>query len=314
MGSRTKIEWCDATWNPVRGCTRVSQGCENCYAERIAARFSAEGLPYHGLAEMTQLGPRWTGKVELVREELDRPLHWRKPRRILVCSMGDLFHEGVTSQHIERVIETFDRAPQHTYLVLTKRPKRMLEVYRHCLWPPNAWVGVSVEDQKTATERLWALAEMSIPRVRFVSYEPALGPLNLASIVVNKSWAGGEAAGGQDYSTILSYVDWVIAGGETGPGARPAHPEWFRRVRDACKSIGVPFFFKQWGEFTPYLSVAQRNGGCRTRLRVPLSGWKYGGHGRDEDGTVTMYRIGRIAAGRLLDGQEWNELPQGGNL
>ncbi len=186
--SKTSIEWTDTTWSPTRGCSRVSEGCVNCYAERMAARFSGPGRPFHGFAK----DGKWTGKVELIPSKLDDPLRWRKPRRVFVNSMSDLFHEALPFDAISEVYARMACSPQHTFQVLTKRPRRRLEYSRggmleafmggdhETIWPlPNVWEGVSVEDQATADERIPLLLETPAA-VRFVSYEPALGPVDFS--------------------------------------------------------------------------------------------------------------------------------------
>lgn len=206
--SKTKIEWAEKVWNPIRGCSRVSEGCRNCYAERQAVRFSGEGLPYHGYAEKTSSGPRWTGKVKLIREMLDKPLRWRKPARIFVNSMSDLFYESLSFGEIAAVFGVMAACPQHTFQVLTKRAQRMREWFRWVdepesgkvqaaalvalrgdvrlhqsdghRWPlPNVWLGVSAEDQSTADERIPHLLQCPAA-VRWVSAEPLLGSIDMA--------------------------------------------------------------------------------------------------------------------------------------
>lgn len=229
MGT-TKIEWTDVTWNPVRGCTRVSPGCEHCYAERLVHRFNRPGMFGQGLTVLRQGAPGWSGKVDLVERELERPLHWRRPRRVFVCSISDLFHGSVPFDFIDQVFAAMRAAPQHTYQILTKRPRQMrsyLAYARHDYAMPWIWLGVSAEDQQRLDERLPVLVDASLPGARrFLSCEPLLGPLSVLD---------------------LRGVDWVIVGGESGPGARPMDPEWARGVRDACLEQGVAFHFKQWG-------------------------------------------------------------------
>ena len=200
MGQTTGIEWTDATWNPVRGCSRVSQGCVNCYAERTAARFAGDGAsaeevaegdyypagPFHGFVQITNGHPQWTGKVELVEKHLEDPLHWKKPKRVFVNSMSDLFHEALPYLYVRRVLDVIQQAPWHTYQVLTKRAAGMREVMEQyydenfdSIGPEpmkHLWLGVSVEDQKSADERIPMLLQTPVA-VRFVSYEPALGPV-----------------------------------------------------------------------------------------------------------------------------------------
>ncbi len=214
--SGTAIEWTDATWNPATGCDKVSPGCDHCYAERIALR-DPKNFPT-GFA------------VTLHPERLDKPLHWREPRRIFVNSMSDLFHDQIPDQFIEQVWDTMAAAPQHTFQLLTKRPGRMRSLLRHWQVLPNVWLGVSAENQKWADVRLPILAETPAA-IRFVSAEPLIGPISLAD--------------------HLPGLDWVIVGGESGPEHRPMDPDWARDLRDQCTSAGVAFLFKQWGGRTP---------------------------------------------------------------
>lgn len=255
MGSKTGIAWTDATWNPVRGCSRVSEGCRNCYAERMAARFSwrnvtpedagviqvgesvSEG-PYHGFA--TASPPRWTGRVELVEKHIADPLRWGKPRRVFVNSMSDLFHESLPDEAIYRVFRVMANAPWHVFQVLTKRAGRM-----RALMPEirsrlpdrlgHVWHGVSVEDQPTADERISLLLETPAA-VRFVSAEPLLGPIDFDAFVTPC---------GCSVDVEHRRLDWVIVGGESGPGWRPMDPDWARAIRGQCAAAGVPFFGKQ---------------------------------------------------------------------
>lgn len=308
----TNIEWTDETWNPVRGCSRVSEGCRNCYAERVAARFSTSQMEtiavdpgavtrvsfpgvFQGFAKMTPSGPRWTGRVELIESKLTEPLHRKKPKRIFVNSMSDLFHEALPHKDRVRVFSKMREAPQHIYQILTKRGQVMRDFGEWwCMqhvepqMPSNWWFGVSVEDQKTADERIPLLLQTPAS-VRFVSYEPALGAVDF------KRWIC--------YTAPLSqhtFLDWIIAGGESGPGARPTHPQWFRFVRDQCQTAGVAFFFKQWGEWAP---VADHGFGGRDHRATHTFA--------NEDGTgIEMIHIGKKAAGAMLDGREWREFPK----
>lgn len=510
MGDNSKIEWCDATWNPVRGCSRVSSGCTRCYAETVAARFSGPGLAYEGLARRTASGEaRWTGEVRVVPEHLDDPLRWKRPRRIFVNSMSDLFHERLTNQQIAVVFGVMAAAKHHTFQVLTKRPARMRDWFEwanaqrryggaesdpgevmQCIaidsgikfksleevpWPlPNVWLGVSVENQPAADERVPLLLQTPAA-VRFLSCEPLLGVVDISTWlghypvheaesrnergsglsgssprgtsdrsgrpdmagheprrqpmvrqrddiqvrqatrrpsdwVVSPSPRDGEqqaiagsgtSAGmeaflrsdtrwpdnqsqerrqgrqpssqlrtgdlfGTDYPRLASPqgwadgpersaqrdveanrvpsernppsptswreaalnsgdvrhiaasgvenrsrgavgISWCIVGGESGPGARPMHPDWARSLRDQCKAAGVPFFFKQWGEWAP------RRDGVFGPLDVYM----------DDDGATTcpggepllfrgqaiMSCVGKKAAGSLLDGVEHKAFP-----
>jgi protein gp37 len=212
--SHTKIEWTECTWNPVTGCTEISEGCRHCYARRMAVRLQAMGQPRYRNGFTVALHP----------EILDAPSRWRRPRFVFVNSMGDLFHEDVPDAYISQVFAAIEATPRHTFQVLTKRSRRLASLARTLPWPANLWMGVTVERVDYA-HRIGDLATIEA-RVKFVSFEPLLGPL-----------AG----------IHLDGVDWAIAGGESGPGARPLDPEWARALRDQCECESVPFFFKQWG-------------------------------------------------------------------
>jgi protein gp37 len=214
MADRSGIEWTESTWNPVTGCTKLSSGCRHCYAERMAKRLQAMGHPNyaHGF------------KVTLHEHMLDVPLRWTKPRIIFVNSMSDLFHEDVPLQFIQRVFSTMRRAPYHAFQVLTKRSARLAELDHEIDWPDNVWMGVTVENRGCCF-RIDHLRQ-SHARVKFLSLEPLLGPLP---------------------DLDLGCMDWVIVGGESGPGARPLAPDWVTEIRDLCLEADVPFFFKQWG-------------------------------------------------------------------
>lgn len=222
MADGSAIEWTDATWNPVTGCTRISRGCDNCYAERFAERF--RGVPGHPFA---------TGfDLTLRPERIDQPLLWRRPRMIFVNSMSDLFHKEVPQPFVDQVFETMERASWHTFQVLTKRSSLMRDYLRRRYGrgrgPSHVWCGVSIEDASAAI-RIAHLREAPAG-VRFLSLEPLIGPVGPID---------------------LSGVDWVIVGGESGPAARPMKPQWAREIRDACNRQGVAFFFKQWGGLRP---------------------------------------------------------------
>lgn len=234
MSDHSQIEWTDATWNPVLGCTKVSPGCKFCYAETFAERF--RGVPGHPFEQGFD--------VRLVPHALDRPRRWRRPRRIFVNSMSDLFHDSVPEAYIRRVFEVMVECERHEFQVLTKRAERLAELAPRLPWPENVWMGVSVESARYR-ERIHLLRRVPAA-VRFLSLEPLLGPLGRLP---------------------LAGIDWVIVGGESGRTPRPVEAEWVRSIRDQCERAGVAFFFKQWG-------------------------------GRNKK-----------AAGRLLDGRAWDELP-----
>lgn len=226
MGDKSKIEWTDASWNPTTGCTKVSQGCKNCYAERVFPR------AYGKDREFTD--------IHMHADRLDLPLHWARPRRVFVNSMSDLFHEKVPFSFVDAVMATMLGARQHTYQILTKRPARMREYFsgvrEWTITREHIWLGVSVEDQATADERIPLLLQTPAA-VRFVSYEPALGPVDFTN------WLGED----HDSYAMIDGLNWLIAGGESGPKARPADIAWFRSARDQCRAANVAFFMKQLG-------------------------------------------------------------------
>jgi protein gp37 len=224
MATNSHIEWTEMTWNPVRGCTRVSEGCRNCYAERMASRFAGDGMPYDGLAMITTSGPRWTNEVRTVPDVLHQPLKWKKPRVIFVNSMSDLFHPDIPLKFIQSVFSVMEQCPQHTFQILTKRSERLRTMASELSWPENVWMGVSVEDSRVISR---VLDLQLVPAtVRFLSIEPLIGPIN---------------------ELPLEGIHWAIVGGESGPGARPMNPEWVQSIYDQCRDAQVAFFFKQWG-------------------------------------------------------------------
>jgi protein gp37 len=361
VADNTPIQWADATWNPVRGCTRVSPGCGGpnheggCYAEKIAARFSGPGQPYHGFAERTPHGGRWTGKLALIDSQLDLPLRWKRPRRIFVNSMSDLFHENLPDEAIDKVFAVMALAPQHIFQALTKRPERMHSYLashdigaRWALaadklrpgnmaparvavdWSnrglPNVWLGVSVEDQARADERIPLLAQTPAA-LRFVSFEPLLSRVETPFLSMHLDEDGNWRKGGA--------IGWAIVGGESGHGARPMHPAWARSLRDQCTAAGVPYFFKQWGAWLPgendhYSSHSReqsiahwQDGGWGARKTLnprenyvmwsadgtPHAGGSRGVGGDYFDVAAWASRVGKRAAGRLLDGRTWNQFP-----
>ena len=309
---RTRIEWTDASWNPVTGCDRVSPGCDNCYAESIANRFSGTPAYPDGF------------EVTLRPDRLDQPLRWRRPRRVFVNSMSDLFHDSVPDEYVASVWAVMALAPEHTFQVLTKRHGRMRSLlssdrfaklfaealYQHIgsatLPLPNVWLGVSAENQQWADIRIPALLDTPAA-VRFVSAEPLLGRIDLTGLLVT--------AGGSEQ------VDWVIVGGESGPGARPMHPDWARLLRDQCAAAGIPFFFKQRGEWTwnepgqfqlPRVPLSDResvmhpSGMTALTRSNPFSPFERG----HPDWSTWVRRVGKKRAGRELDGRTWDEYPE----
>ncbi|MGH8493090.1 MAG: DUF5131 family protein [Moraxellaceae bacterium] len=215
MSQASRIEWTEATWNPTVGCTKISPGCKHCYAECMAKRLNAMGTP----------GYENVFKLTLLPERLDEPLRRRKPTVYFVNSMSDLFHKGVPDTYIQQVFDVIERSPRHTFQVLTKRADRLASYFRHRPVPPNAWIGVSVEDKQYGVPRIDALRGVDA-RIRFLSVEPLL----------------------EDIGEIdLTDIHWVIVGGESGPKARPMKTEWVESIRQQCEEQGAQFFFKQWG-------------------------------------------------------------------
>lgn len=225
MSSNSPIEWTEATWNPVGGCTILSPGCTNCYAMRMASRLEAMGQSkYAGTTRKTGGRAKWNGKIVLDETALGIPSKWKSPKIIFVNSMSDLFHEKIPVEYIARVFNVMRENSHHTFQVLTKRAERLAQIAENLPWPDNVWMGVSVESEDYV-DRIDHLR--STPAyIKFLSLEPLLGPLDHLN---------------------LRGIDWTIAGGESGPAARPMNPEWVRSIRDQCISAGVAFHFKQWG-------------------------------------------------------------------
>lgn len=326
----TLIEWLQNpdgskgfTWNPVSGCSKVSDGCKHCYAEVYANRF---------------WGGRKFTDIKCHDEKLAEPLKREKPTRVFVNSMSDLFHPDVPFEFIDKVFAVMALAHQHTFMILTKRPERMVEYFQgypfarvealmdgpawvvlpsgrafprfiNAFPLPNVYLGVSVEDQKTADERIPLLLQTPAA-TRFVSYEPALGPVDFSRIgkalfdrkKVIKACMNGPAAMQADAQIAYPELDWIIAGGESGPKARPSHPDWFRSARDQCKAAEVPFFFKQWGEWGPGWEFARAATVDRETGETQYPGL----FGDKED---VMFKKGKKKAGSLLDGVEYKEFP-----
>lgn len=371
MGDKSNIEWTDATWNPIAGCSIVSPACTNCYAMAQAARIErmVNGSHYAGLTKIINGKAVWTGEVHQAPEaKLLEPLRWKRTRRIFVNSMSDLFHEAVPDEWIDRIFAVMALAPQHQFQVLTKRPERMraycsdartrYRIARYVVdfliakqvevgenwpvesegdidlpddiklrsWPlSNVWLGVTAEDQKRADERIPDL--LATPAaVRFVSIEPMLGAVNLRRVrIATGHHTIIDALGGYALERGgRTSLDWVICGGESGPSARPMHPEWARSLRIQCGRAGVPFFFKQRGEWTwPEDPMSPDVGKDVAPLPDHPDDW------REKEGAVRcmrvdgsfcdgyaggseefIYRVGKKRAGRLLDGVEHNDFPK----
>lgn len=406
MAETSAIEWTDATWNPITGCTLVSEGCRHCYAAQLAATRLKNHPSRQGLARVNAAGEaKFTGEVRFNDQWIADPLRWKRPRRIFVCAHGDLFHEDVPDEWIDRVFAVMALAPQHTFQVLTKRTERMQKyvlgidcdgarrfavadaaeqiannfsiwdghgyrlwdgyagkawdmrvtrVLQNPPWPlPNVWLGTSIEDQATADSRIPDLLDTPAA-LRFVSAEPLLGPVDLTHIqdgvdddfsdcgghpdphypIDSVGWGRTDALTGYYWSTtqtpdgvvdraneqVVIYqptIDWVICGGESGPHARPMHPDWARSLRDQCSAAGVPFFFKQWGEWVSILDREQNDPDWRldysqryadtqkTQRWLNLNG----GSGFHGERFQVMARVGKKFSGNVLDGKIWNQMP-----
>lgn len=353
MADDTHIEWArhpvtgkGATWNIVTGCQIVSPGCTNCYAMKLAGNRLRNHESRQGLTIQTKAGPVWNGKTRFNEQWLTQPLQWTKPRGIFVCAHGDLFADGVTDDMLDKIFAVMALCPQHVFYVLTKRPGRMrdyLAKLTACYeasdqslteridnpavditnspcapgkveenWPlPNVWLGVSVEDQTRANERIEPMADLARDDwTTFVSYEPALGPV--------------------DWKPWLRFLKWFIAGGESGSAARPSHPDWFRIARDLCARAGVPFFFKQWGNWRPapwkltriegetdadYIarSDAEAATDAISRAGYPYhmdhKAWSIERVLPEPDTHAGIRKGTKATAGRLLDGIEHNAFP-----
>lgn len=349
------ISWTEETWNPVRGCSRISKGCMNCYAEGVANRFKGPGMPYEGLIAKTG---QWNGEVRLIEDKLLDPIRWKRPRLIFVNSMSDLFHESLTDEQIDKVFAVMAVAHHHTFQVLTKRADRMAEylskdrreawarasMHLGYLWNdpdpiydsiayateqflPSVWLGVSVEDQATANERIPYLLETPAA-VRWISAEPLLGRIKLNEVVYTSpesdwvfAWDALRGSRGHRHGATSGHrkLDWVVVGGESGSGARPMHPDWARSLRDQCKLAGVPFHFKQWGSWE-VSSTANGHHDCNMETNGAMWVDLDGSVGDAESGKdfsqacYAMVKVGKKKAGRLLDGREWDEYPAAGQM
>lgn len=314
----SKIPWCDETINPFPGCERCSEGCEHCYAIPMAHRLA--NMPhtrerYAGLTEWRNGRLDWTGKRNFVPSELEKPARWKKPRLIFVCSMGDIFHEGVKDKWLNELFRVIYLNRQHFYTLLTKRPDlakaRLKKIGIDLSEYYYVGLGVTVENDKHR-DRVGILLQIPAA-LRFVSYEPGLGaPFdnNAANKYLTSCVDCGNAgsteyiphrekqlcANACDKGGEGPSIDWIICGGETGPGARPMHPDWARSLRNQCKAAGVSFFFKRWGNWKPLSQCVENECVLATKFRYI-----------NDDGYA---HLGNKAAGRLLDGVEYNEMPE----
>ncbi|TXS42085.1 DUF5131 family protein [Streptomyces sp. t39] len=319
MGDTTTIEWTDRTWNPVTGCTKISAGCDNCYAETIAERFRGHAAFPHGF------------DIQIRADKVNDPLTWRKPARVFVNSMSDLFHADIDQAWIADIVAVMAAARRHSFQLLTKRHARLrslfndagfIENVRHRAvgkglpaeqwqWPlPNLWLGVSVENQQWADIRIPALIDTPAA-VRFLSCEPLLGPIWIDDYL----WQPCTCCHGEPHDEAcntcadthcedghIRQLDWVIVGGESGRKARPMNPQWVTSLRDQCTQTHVPFFFKQWGEYVPtgYHVIGDTTKGTLL-IGDPVD---------DLGHRIELARVGKKAAGRELDGRTWDQFPQ----
>lgn len=319
--SKTKIEWADETWNPIVGCSKISEGCRNCYAENMAFRirniaFARGNIELATCYDRVLSGCAWNSRTALNKKALEKKFPG-KGKRIFVGSMGDMFHESVFFTDIDKVLKVIQKNPQHIFMFLTKRPEKMKGYFKafHSVWPdvvPNLWIGATAENQEQADLRIPQLLQIPAAK-RFVSVEPMLGPVNLSY------YLSGLTADPTEIGSFLN-LDWVICGGESGNNARPLHPEWAGSLRDQCKAAKVPFFFKQWGEWWPGSQGGDSflKGNEQTtwqcicgKTAIPLEDdtpcdckdyydqeWHY------------QHKTGKKKAGRLLDKKEYSEVPK----
>lgn len=366
MSDNTLIEWArhpvtgkGATWNIVTGCQVVSPGCTNCYAMKLAGTRLRDIPSRKGLTRETKAGPVWTGETRFNEEWLTQPLQWKTGRGIFVAAHGDLFAEGVTDAQLDRIFAVMALCPQHVFMVLTKRPERMREYltktgprFPHSThaavnwhqknmarslselvstgwipWPlPNVWLGVSVEDQPRADERIPILLDTPAA-IRFISAEPLLGPIDLTRFDdglkdgVRLTFDALEGTAHDGHQSIYGVfgnpdpkLDWVIAGGESGNKARPSHPDWFRALRDQCAAANVAFFFKQWGS---WIIASEENGHHDSAMASNDAVWVDAETGDKKkpscDGManpIGMFRVTKKRAGRVLDGVTHDAFPE----
>ncbi len=318
--AKTKIEWATDSWNPIVGCSKVSPGCVNCYAERMAVRLAAMGQEkYKAVTD----GKGWNGNLFFGPNSIFVPMHWKKPRRVFVNSMGDTFHKATDIEFLDSIFTVVDQCPQHQFLFLTKRPENMKAYFdsRQSFLFPNVWLGVTICNQAEANEKIPLLLKVPAA-VRFVSIEPMLGPVDLTDIIDE------ETENYEDYINALdcdvsakddlkyngNTLDWVICGGESGPGARPMYPDWVRSLRDQCKAADVPFLFKQWGEYTPDTAWVRPKKIEPHQVRYVYSDGQFREIGKCQliEGRydfVLMHKAGKHRAGRTLDGVIHDEYP-----
>lgn len=280
MSAKSTIEWTDATWNPVTGCTKVSQGCKNCYAETWANR---------KMGEFSKDKNRGFTDIICHGDKLNIPSKWQKPKRIFVNSMSDLFHEEVPFGFIDKVFQVIEKCERHTFQILTKRPERMQEFFRKAPWRlKNVWLGVSVEDQKTADKRIPIL--LQVPAVvRWISAEPLLGEIDLNAFL-------GVPQNEKDFFRDLIKLDWVVVGGESGSKARPINYFWVKRILHSCIATNVPFFFKQWGQWVDPTQIPDYDYHIKYAEKIEMNNRNY-------------YKLGKSVSKNFIDGKQYLEMP-----
>jgi len=286
------------TWNPIVGCSKVSPGCDNCYAEKMAMRIpymleKSKSETYYAYSNVVNK-QGWNGHTCLNTDHIDNPLQWKSPRMIFVCSMSDLFHKNVPCNWINQVMQVIRQCPQHLFIILTKRPENIKDKMTGD-FPENVWLGVTAENQEMANKRIPILLQIKAAK-RFVSIEPMLGPIDFDEFNMIVDVNGKK-------SFIAWYnegINWIICGGESGSKARPLHPDWVRSIRNQCKKAGTAFFFKQWGEWLP-MDHTNEDQYFKSKRSIEV-GYSYS--------TNTMFRVGRKTAGDILDGEEFKEWPK----
>ncbi len=319
-----KIDWLNMpgykgeTWNPIIGCEKVSPACRECYALTMSIRLANIGSTsyYKNVVD----GKKWNNETHFVETNIIQPMSWKKPRMVFVCSMSDLFHESNPMQWVNEVLKTISACPQHIFILLTKRPKRAMQILKHLygtrsVWPAkNIWLGITAENQETANERIPILLEIPAAK-RFVSIEPMLGEVKLNQLIreeyghawVDNCLTGFNAHGAGGW--YANKLDWVIVGGESGHKARPMHPDWVRSIRDQCKEADIPFFFKQYGEWIQVGECGNDDDSkyyhAKNCTRLNLSG-NMGYHGEK---AIYMMKKGKSKTGSELDGQHHKEFP-----
>lgn len=334
MADNSKIEWTDATWNPTTGCSVVSPGCTNCYAMKLAGTRMKHHPSRAGLTTSSKAGPVWNGEVRFNEDWLFQPLQWGRPRKIFVVAHGDLFHESVPDEWIDRIFAVMALSHRHVFQVLTKRSDRMrayladgaqerIAIQAHALaarfpraapqsvWPlPNVWLGVSIEDQAHADARVDDLLA-SPATIRWVSAEPLLGPLDLMRVRARNGRLFNALSSRPEVNPFGAALDWVVSGGESGPGARPSRVEWHRELRDQCEFEKVAFTFKQYGDWGPDLGCPKGRDlifAGEARCAVWMGDrWAYyeSGYAPPVRAGIGewVYHLGKLKTGRLLDGR-----------